>query len=326
MTVMPESLPSETESATWFDTLSNWGRWGPDDQLGTLNLITEQHRVAAAKLVRIGRTISCARPLQTTFGDPTSAAQMYWVCTGESACAPDGSALQSKFGTGRVQAALEYVGMVFHGANCTHVDTPAHLFWENRAYNDRPAGTVSAEFGAVWCDVMNMSDGVMGRGVLLDIPRLLGSNTLEPGTAVTPQQLIAAAQLEGVTIGEGDVVLLRSGRWHPDGSDRTVDDPTQWHKMSGWHPACMPWLYEHGVAMIGCDYPQEAWPSVYPESGAGVHSLGLVKMGLPMIDNCDLERLAIACAELGRWEFQFVMSPLPLVGGSGSPVNPLAIF
>ena len=116
MTVMPESLPSEAESATWFDTLSNWGRWGPDDQLGTLNLITEQHRVAAAKLVRTGRTISCARPLQTTFGDPTSAAQMYWVCTGESACAPDGSVLQSKFGTGRVQAALEYVGMVFHGA------------------------------------------------------------------------------------------------------------------------------------------------------------------------------------------------------------------
>ncbi len=326
MTEVAQRQPSEAESATWFDTLSNWGRWGNDDQLGTLNLITDQHRVAAARLVQTGRTVSCARPVQTRFGQPESAAQMYWVSTGQSACAPDGSALQSKYGTGKVQAALEYVGLVYHGANCTHLDTPAHLFWEDRTYNDRPSATVTPEFGAVWCDVTNMHDGVVARGVLLDVPRLLGATVLETGTAVTPQQLTAAAEAEGLAVGEGDVVLLRTGRWHPDASDRTVDDPTKWHKMSGWHPACMPWLHERGVALIGCDYPQEAWPPVYPKSGASVHSLGLVKMGLPTIDNCDLERLATVCAELGRWEFQFVMSPLPLMGGSGSPVNPLANF
>jgi kynurenine formamidase len=171
-----------------------------------------------------------------------------------------------------------------------------------------------------------MADGVVSRGVLLDIPRVEGIESLEPGRAVTPDDLMAAAEAESVTVGEGDIVLMRTGRWHASVQSAESDDPSHWAQMSGWHASCMPWLHERGVAMIGCDVPQEVRPPNYTELPAPVHILGLVKMGLPLIDNCDLEALADVCAELGRWEFQFIMTPLRIAGGSGSPVNPIAVF
>jgi kynurenine formamidase len=329
---MTDTQPSDEQAVGYLDQVSNWGRWGADDQLGTLNLITEEHRVAAAQLVTTGRTISCARPLVTAFGDPASAAQMYWVVTGEGGCAPAGQVPPTKFGGGPVASAFEYIGLVYHGPNCTHIDTPAHLFWEGRLYNDRPASLTTAEFGATWCAVTNMKDGIVGRGVLLDVPRSQGLTYLEPGTAVTPQDLAATAEAQGVRVGEGDIVLLRIGRWHPDAvaaadtGRAQSNDPAHWLAMAGWHPACMPWMHERGVAVIGCDNPQEVRPAVYGKLPGAIHVLALTRMGMPLIDNLDLERLASACAELGRWEFMFNLSPLPLVGGSGSPVNPIAVL
>jgi kynurenine formamidase len=331
---MPQTAPKqgETETSAYLEDLSNWGRWGDEDELGTLNLITNAHRVAAAQLVTEGRTVSCARELVTAFGDPASAAQMYWVVTGEGACGCAQGVPPSKFGAGRVNSAVEYIGLVYHGPNCTHLDTPAHLFWDGRLYNDRPAGLTTSEFGAMWCPVTTMSNGIVGRGVLLDVPAAQGRTTVAPGYAVTPEDLTAAAEAENVTVGEGDIVFMRTGRWHPDHATagdaaRAVsDDPANWHAMAGWHPSCMPWLHERGVAVIGCDYPQDVMPAVDPSVPGAIHVLGLVKMGMPLVDNCDLEALAETCRELGRWEFQLVISPLPLAGGSGSPINPIALF
>jgi kynurenine formamidase len=330
---MTTNLPSAAEAVSYIDELSNWGRWGDDDQLGTLNLITEEHRVAAARLVTTGRPVSCARTLITAFGDPASAAQMYWVVTGEGVCHEHEALPPTRFGgAGKVASAVEYVGLVYHGPNCTHLDTPAHLFWEGKVYNGRPAMLTTSEFGALWCPVTNMQDGVVGRGVLLDIPRSKGVDALEAGYAVTPDELEAAADAQQVEVGAGDIVLMRTGRWHAaaqqaaEAAKAVSDDPAHWHAMSGWHPACMKWLHERDVAMIGCDYPQDVMPTVYDELPGGVHVLALVAMGMPLIDNCDFETLALACSELGRWAFQFMMSPLRLAGASGSPVNPLAIF
>jgi kynurenine formamidase len=328
-------MPSQATGAeplSYLESLSNWGRWGPDDQMGTLNLITPEHRVAAARLVTAGRTVSCARDLVTAFGDPASSAQLYWVVTGQG-CNDEGMP-PTRFGADKVKSAVEFFGLVFHGPNVTHLDTSAHLFWEGRLYNDRPAGMTTSEFGALWCAVTEMREGIVGRGVLVDVPRALGRDTLEPGHAVTPEEIEQTAEAQGVSIGEGDVVLLRTGRWHETddepaahGADEAVsDDPAHWHAMSGWHPACMAWLHERNVAMIGCDYAQDVMPTPWTELPGAVHVLGLVAMGLPLIDNCDLEDLAATCAELDRWEFQFVLAPLRIVGGSGSPVNPLAIF
>ena len=259
---------------------------------------------------------------------------MYWVVTGEGVCHEHEAIPPTTIRGSRARSAsaVEYIGLVYHGPNCTHLDTPAHLFWEGKVYNDRPAMLTTSEHGAIWCPVTNMKDGVIGRGVLLDVPRSKGVDALPAGHAVTPDELSAAAAAQGVDIGEGDIVLMRTGRWHPaaaeaaEAAKAVSDDPAHWHAMSGWHPACMPWLHEHDVAMIGCDYPQDVIPAVYDDLPGGVHVLALVAMGMPLIDNCDLEALAATCAELGRWDFQFVLSPLRLAGGSGSPVNPLALF
>jgi kynurenine formamidase len=323
---------SKSIAESYLERCSNWGRWGGDDQLGTLNLITEQHRIAAARLVTKGRTVSCARDLVTAFGDPKSSAQLYWVVTGECVNHCHGVP-PSRFGADRVGSAVEFLGLVFHGPNVTHVDTPAHLFWDGKLYNGRPAGLTNSENGAMWCPVTAWANGIVGRGVLLDVPRALGVDAFEAGRTVTAEELAAAAEAQRVTIGEGDIVLLRTGRWHPSalaaaqhGQAAVSDDPNKWHKMSGWHPACVPWLHERGVAMIGCDYPQDPMPPTFPDMPGAIHVLSLVQMGMPLIDNCDLEALATTCAELGRWEFLFIVSALRIVGGSGSPVNPIAIF
>jgi kynurenine formamidase len=322
--------PSADEVLSWYERLSNRGRWGDEDQRGTLNHITPERRADAARLVRAGRSVSCARDLVTAFGDPASSAQMFWVVTGQCVDHPP-EVPASKFGGGDVNSAVEYFGLVFHGPNVTHLDTPAHLFWKGELYNGRPSARTTAEFGATWCPVTEYREGIVGRGVLLDVPRAEGADALEAGRPVRAEDVAATAAAQGVEVGPGDIVLLRTGRWHPaaqaDAAARAVsDDPAHWHQMPGWHPDCMPWLHERDVAMIGCDYAQDVMPPLYPEMPGPIHVLGLVAMGMPLIDNCDLEDLAATAAELGRWEFQFVLSPLRIVGGSGSPVNPIAIF
>jgi kynurenine formamidase len=178
--------------------------------------------------------------------------------------------------------------------------------------------------------VLELREGIVGRGVLLDVPRAEGVDALEPGRSVLPDDLEVAARAQGVEVGAGDIVLLRTGRWHPSiqggGARATGDDPAHWERMAGWHATCMPWLHECGVAVIGCDSPQEARPPAYPDFAAPAHVVGLVAMGMPLIDNCDLEALSVACADIGRWEFQFVVTPLRIKGGTGSPVNPIAVL
>jgi kynurenine formamidase len=325
-------LPSSSQVRTYLEDLNNWGRWGPDDQRGTLNLIQREHRVAAARLVTEGRTVSCARDLITAFGHPDNNAQMYYVASGEGVHRVD-SVPPTALGYGDLGSAVEFVGLVFHGIDVTHVDAPAHLFYKGRLYNDRPSGLVTSEHGALWAAVTQMSDGIVGRGVLLDVPRAEGVDALEAGRAVTPEELEATAASQGVSVGPGDIVLLRTGRWHEHSSasgaasHEDVNDHARWGHMSGWHPACLPWLRERDVSVIGCDGPQEALPPVYSDAlDMTVHVFALVVMGMPLLDNCDLEQLSVVCAELGRWEFQFIVSPLRVTGGSGSPINPVAVF
>ena len=322
--------PTGAEVLSYVERVSNWGRWGPDDQVGTLNLLTPEHRVAAARLVTDGRTVSCARELRTAFGAPWSNAQLLWVGTGEGACLEHES-IPEGFTHGRMASAKEYIGLAFHGFHVTHLDTQAHVFWEGKQYNDRPAFLTTAEFGALWCSVTQYRDGIVGRGVLLDVPRALGSGaTLEPGHAVTIEELEATAAAQGVEVGPGDIVLMRTGRWHDamdDADPATAPIPgARPHLMCGWHPECMLWLHERDVAMIGCDYPHEPTSARFPELPGAAHVLCLVAMGMPLLDNLDLEAAASVCAELDRWEFQFVVSPLRVAGGTGSPVNPLAVF
>jgi kynurenine formamidase len=318
------AIPTEDEVLAYFDSLSNWGRWGADDELGTLNLVTPQKRKAAAALVTEGVTVSCAWDIESVpqpdhaFGSP----QRFMVASGEGLHDPD--RVTPPGGLGRMGGALEFFGLVFHGYAVTHVDGLCHIFWDKQMYNGQPAAKVTTSGGAVREPITVLKDGVMTRGVLLDVAAAQGRHWLDPGEGVTPEHLEAAESRQGVRVEEGDVVLLRTGYGRKKREQGR--EPLPANPFPGWHAAALPWLHERGVAMIGCDTAQDMHPSPYPAIALPVHAVGIVAMGLWLIDNMNLEELAAKCEELQRWSFQFVLAPLRIVGGTGSPANPLAVF
>lgn len=326
---MPQAprVPDESEVLGYQERLSNWGRWGDDDQLGTLNLITPEVRRAALGLVEYGTSVSCSREMTTELqaGDVHGPVQRHMLMTGEG-LADEHRVVppppRPGMGPTRGARAFEYFGCVFHGVNITHVDALSHVFWDRKTYNGGPSELVNASMGATNLAVTAMADGVTTRGVLIDAAGARGVDWLEPGEGVFPEDVLAAAELQGVEIREGDAVLLRTGA--AKGKRSRPDWPI--HPQAGWQAACLPLLHELGVAAIGCDTAQDVLPSGYDAITLPVHMVGIVAMGLCLIDNLDLERLRERCEKLGRYEFFFTMAPLHLEGATGSPVNPLAIF
>jgi kynurenine formamidase len=311
--------PDEAELLSWTQKLSNWGRWGPDDELGTLNYITGEQRRAAAALVRDGDVVSCAKRI----GTAPSPDQLYGAPQRLMLMTDGLEGGQSPQSAGpRARSSVEYVGFVFHGRNITHLDALAHVSWDAQLYNGYPAHTVSRRDGATRLAVTAIADrGIVTRGILADIAALRGQDWLRPGEPVLPADLEAAEQRAGIGVGEGDVLLLRTGRTkaraaRPDGE----------LSVPGWHPTCLPWLHERRVALIGCDTTHDFTPSGSAAVAYPMHNIAIPTMGLWLLDHCDLEALAIACSAKRRWEFQFVLAPLPIEGATGSPVNPVAIF
>ncbi|MXY72222.1 MAG: cyclase family protein [Dehalococcoidia bacterium] len=307
-----ENPPTQSEVLGYFDSLSNWGRWGPDDQLGALNYITPEKRCAAGALIREGIAVSCAWDIETTprpdhmFGVP----QRYMVASGKDPL---------EFGRGG--SALEVMSFAFHGATITHLDGLSHIFWDGKMYNGKPADLVTAQKGAEEYAVTALGDGIVTRGVLMDIPALDGRPWLDPGEGVFPEDLEAAEERQGVRIGTGDIVLLRTGKGRRQREE--TDAPGS---SGGWHVASLPWLHEREVAVIGADNAQESGSPGYEALPVPVHFIAIVAMGLHLIDNCDLEALAQTCERLHRWEFFLSIQPLRLEGGTGSAVNPVAVF
>lgn len=322
---MTEQAPTENEVLSYFDALSNWGRWGPDDELGTLNLISPAKRIAAAQLVRLGTTVSCAwdiggaPPADQPMGPP----RRYMLATGQGIGDEHRVTTPGREGD-RAAGAAEYIGLVYHGHTVTHVDGLSHIFWDGRMYNGKPAELVTSTFGATQHDITALREGVATRGVLLDVAGSRGGDWLEPGEAVFPSDLEAAEEGEGVRVDEGDVVLLRTG-YGRKVRDIGPDDVAKVGR-AGWHATCLPWFRHRGVAMIACDTAQDAIPSGYERLRNPIHAVGIVAMGLWLLDNCDLEALAQTCNGMGRWEFLFTLAPLRWVGATGSPANPLAMF
>ena len=315
--------PDETEIMAYFESLSNAGRWGTGDELGTLNLITAEKRVQAARLVRSGAVVSCSWVLEA--GDAPD--QVYGPMHRHMLMTGQGLHDEHQVDTAETlnRGPIEYVGLVFHGLHVTHLDALCHQIWDKKLYNGVPASEVSAVSGANRLAVTAARQGIVTRGILLDVARSRGVDWLEPGVGVSPDDLNRAAAECGVEPSSGDAVLLRTGygaRRRTRGREdlRTVG-------MPGWGASCLPWLRERDIAVIGADTAQDVRPNPHPAFFPGpVHRVGIVAMGLWLVDNCDLEELADACAQHGRWEFQFVLAPLPIEGGTGSPANPLAVF
>ncbi|MCH7533993.1 MAG: cyclase family protein [Gemmatimonadetes bacterium] len=290
----------------WMVDLSNSGRWGATDERGTLNLITPEHSVRAARLVTEGLSVSLSHDyLKEAAADATS---------------PFGHVL---LGSARSGFLSDRYTIAYHGYAHSHMDALCHYSYEGLMYNGISRETVDPDDGCVRLGITNAKQGIVTRGILIDIARLRGVEYLEPGTAIHVDDLEAWEAEVGITVGPGDVVFVRSGRW----ARRAQEGAWATGRLAaGLHASVAPWLRERGVAMLGSDYTNDVYPSGVEGFSQPIHMLTLVTMGLWLFDNLDLEDLAEAAARLGRWEFMFVAAPLAVPGGTGSPLNPLAIF
>jgi kynurenine formamidase len=285
---------------TLMTELSNWGRWGADDQLGTLNLITPETRRRAAGLVTEGISVSLARTAEREEADDVG----------------------SPYEITMRGAGMDSIAVSYHGYAHTHVDALWHFAVDGESYNGVPR-SLGFETGAPALSVLTLKDGVFTRGVVIDIPRLRGVPYLEPGTAIYPEDLDRWEEATGVTVGAGDAVFIYTGRW----ARRAALGP--WNgggNAAGLHSSAAAWLKTRDVALLGHDGGNEVVPTLVEGVGFPIHQLTLVAMGMPLFDNCDLEAVAATAARLGRWDFLLTVAPLAIPGGTGSPINPVATF
>ena len=307
------TLANEEDYHRALKELSNWGRWGADDELGAANFITPTKRKQALALAKEGVAISMAHDvvqekaadapniLERTLGNVT----------------PAGT-------TDRYQ----YTG-TYHGVSHSHLDAvDCHMMVDGKGYNGRTMEDISAAGGCPKGNINAVKDGVVTRAILFDATRLPGKATpqgwLEPGTAIHREDLEALEKLEHVKVSPGDVILVYTGRW----KRRAAVGP--WPNtmgFAGYHADVAYFLKERGVSFIGCDGPNDVSPTGFPLTVTNpLHRLALVAMGVSIFDNLDFERAVEHARQLNRYEFLFMAAPLRIAMGTGSPLNPLAIF
>ena len=281
----------------WMQELSNWGRWGADDQLGTVNLITPAKRREALTLATTGEVVSLSLPISVVPppDDPNSTTAFTSLSV---------SNIPSGFLMERQQVA-------FHGSTVSHLDALCHAHHDGRIYNGLTLDEVFDENGCSRMGISGLAGGIVTRGILVDIPRLKGIDALETGTHVYPEDIEAWERRTGIKISAGDAIFLRTGRWINN-------------NRSGYDITVAPWLKERDVALVGSDGTQDV--GQIPGTVLPFHKLVLVALGANIFDNMDLEALSDTAAQLNRWEFLLVAAPIPNPGGTGSPLNPLALF
>jgi len=285
--------------------------WGPDDRRGGLNYITPDKVMAAAAEVRLGRTVTLEAPIETHAApDNPEPAMDEMTGTGDQAD-PAG-----------LTFARDRLTMNVHGNADSHIDALCHVMYHARLYNGVPADTVTAH-GATELTIELASNGIVGRGVVLDIPRLHGVPWLEPGDHVTADDLARAEAAQRVRVGEGDLLFVRVGHRERRNALGPWDSAAT---RAGLHPTAMEFVAERKVAALGSDSNNDTSPSAAEGVDFPVHVLALNAMGLHLLDWLQFDNLVPLCAEIGRWSFCCVIAPLRLEHGTGSPVNPIAIL
>ena len=290
------------EFDTMFRDLSNWGRWGADDEIGTLNLITPAKVQEAAQLVQQGITVSLSHnPMPDPAIDNPDAAFDHTM--------------------GRTFRSDTY-SFTYHGYAVSHIDALCHFAHAGRLYNDVPPSASNAE-GCSKNAIHNMKQGVITRGILLDFPRLKGVPYLEPQTPIYIEDIEAWEREAGIRVSSGDVIFVYTGRW----ARREAVGPWQVSGNSaGLHASVLPWIKERDVAFVGSDAATDVMPSMVDGITQPVHTMLIAGLGSNIFDNMDLEALAETARALGRWEFMLTAGPIPVTGGTGSPLNPIAVF
>ena len=307
----PQSQPRKLTKADidrMMTELSNWGRWGKEDQLGAINLITPAKRKQAVLLVKEGVSVSLARDVEKDrAADNARPFEHVMNLTGANNTGP---------------FSLDTYSVNYHGYAHTHLDALCHMFYQGKMYNGFSQDEVTQK-GAARLSIVNLKQGIFTRGILMDMAKLKGVAYLEPETPIYPEDLEAWEKKAGIKVGSGDVIFIRTGRW----ARRAVVGP--WNvggSAAGLHASCARWLKQRDVAIIGSDVASDVVPSGVEGVALPIHQLVLVAMGVHIFDNCDLEALSEAAAKRNRWEFLLTASPLAVPGGTGSPLNPIATF
>ncbi|MFF3907942.1 cyclase family protein [Streptomyces sp. NPDC001848] len=279
---------------------------------GALDLITPDRVVAAAREVRTGRQVSLAAPVETHPG-PDSAEPAEHRMTGPVAGRIDSRGEQYTW---------DHFRMNIHGDVDSHLDALCHVIYDGTLHGGVDAARVTPA-GAEELSVEVARDGIVGRGVLLDIPRLRGVAWLEPGDQVTGEELAAAEAAQGIRVGAGDLLFVRVGHRRRRGELGPWESGAS---RAGLHPAAVEFLAERQVTVLGSDADSDVAPSVAEGVATPVHVLAVHAMGVHMLDYLQFEDLVPVCEELRRWSFLCVVAPLRLPGATGSPVNPVAVF
>jgi kynurenine formamidase len=306
-------FPPEDDVVRLVDTCSNEGRWGVDDELGALNLITDEKRIEAAQLVRTGRSVSIGRDLEwpspgnnINYKMLFSDAQRRWTGNEANQRVPMG--------------ASDSVEVAPHGRRVTHLDALGHINFEGKMYNGRDAREVMTSNGLAFGSIYALRDGIFTRGVLLDIPRARGVEWVEAGDGIWRDDLIEAERLAGVRVEPGDAIFVRTGVEAREALDANKADA-----RPGLMPDCLSWMHERDVAVYAGDC-FELLPSPYVRMPLYFHMICLAVMGVPMLDNPGLEGLSAVARELETYEFLFTCAPARLNGATGWAVNPICVF
>jgi kynurenine formamidase len=313
LTILPchaQSHPAVTREIfdQWFTELSNWGRWGKDDEMGAVNLITPDTRKRAISLVKEGASFSLSRDAEKekAVDNPV----------------PFGHQMTRTGANTTATSSGDIFTISHHGYAHTHMDSLCHFFYKGKMYNGFAQELVTDK-GASKLSIRNFKNGILARGVLMDIPRLKGVDYLEPGTPIYPEDLDAWEKKAHVKVGSGDVVFIRTGRW----ALRDAKGPWEVSKKSaGLYASCTRWLKARDVAILGSDAASDVMPSGIEGVVQPIHTLVIVAMGMPIFDNCDLELIAKEANRRKRWEFLVTAAPLAVPGATGSALNPVATF
>ena len=313
---LKDRTPTTIEEYVFYkENYSNWGRWGSDDQSGTLNHITPDTVAYAASLVKTGRSVSCSNPVATR--DVVSDPQ-------RNSRPADHEVSVSETGSG------DYIGVYYHGYVNTHIDSLCHFFTGElskggRLFNDGDPSLIKTS-GSKTHSVDIWRDGITTRGVLYDIPKLRGTDFVSVSDPVEGWDLEDWAKQNGIVPHDGDAVLVRSGYdqfWNAN-PNLVMSSPPR--NTPGNTPSIIEYLYDTNASILGWDLQESGYrPYDYP-ARIPIHEVVIPYMGMPLLDNANFDRLASLCEELGVYEFQLTIAPLVINGGTGSPVNPIAIF
>jgi kynurenine formamidase len=298
----PRAPRNAAEFDTLFQQVKNWGRWGANDELGSVNLVTAAKRKQAASLVKTGETVSLAHNPLTDAAPDNARPFEHTMLPGNS---------------------MDRYAVAYHGYAHSHIDALCHILYKDQTYNGYARADVNTEKGCTKLGIQNLKNGIVTRGVLIDIPRLRNLPYLEPGTAIYVEDLEAWEKKSGVKIASGDAVLVRTGRW----ARRAKLGP--WNvgqNQAGLHASVAPWIKARGVSLLGGDVASDVVPSGVEGITLPIHTLMIVGLGVNLLDNQDLEALGETAARLNRWEFMLTINPVPVTGGTGFPLNAIAMF